>query len=40
MHGNAQASDTHASAQATAFIKLFMIGGDAVDNTLRSLRHA
>lgn len=40
MHGNAQVTETHASAQAAAFIKLFMIGGDAVDNTLRSLRHA
>jgi hypothetical protein len=40
MHVNAQATGTHASAQAAAFIRLFMTGGDAVDNTLRSLRHA
>lgn len=40
MHGNAQANDSHASAQATALIKFFMTGGDAFDNTLRSLRHA
>lgn len=40
MHSDAQATETHASVQAAAFIKLFMIGGDAADNTLRSLHHA
>lgn len=40
MHGNAQANDAQASAQASAFIKLFLTGGDAADNTLRSVSHA